>query len=250
MNTITIRRNSFKKIASLLAAAKGVIAYSAHMQIDDSYDTHYSVSTTEAAMAWLKENQPGARVTLTGNELRICGPYWFANEYVVYLDEAEFEAAKAQYVETEEPEAVQVTETAQEVESAEVAAEEQAEEFAPVLVAANDSEFEQSAANDDQFAVTIIPDAQADNVPVNKSTKPAKAITLLENGTFYLESRGSKMTLQRSDLYGWEMHTDNASHRAYRGLGIKTFRTLDEVEKAYKSWRGISLLMETLSNAN
>ncbi len=48
-----------------------------------------------------------------------------------------------------------------------------------------------------------------------------------------------------SDVFGrhWQMHTDNASHRAYRGLGIKEFSTLEEVEKNYKSWRGIAALV-------
>ncbi|MGL1407021.1 hypothetical protein ACSTIX_10585 [Vibrio parahaemolyticus] len=71
-------------------------------------------------------------------------------------------------------------------------------------------------------------------------------IQQLGETTFYLESRGNKMTLSRvTDVWGthWQMHTDNASHRAYRGLGIKEFSTLEDVEKNYKSWRGIAALV-------
>jgi|GEM_PF-5986742 hypothetical protein len=32
MNTVTIRRNAFKKISTILSIAKGAIAYSAHMR--------------------------------------------------------------------------------------------------------------------------------------------------------------------------------------------------------------------------
>lgn len=71
-------------------------------------------------------------------------------------------------------------------------------------------------------------------------------IQQLDETTFYLESRGNKMTLSLvSDSWGhhWQMQTDNASHRAYRGLGVKEFATLEEVEKNYKSWRGIAALV-------
>jgi hypothetical protein len=71
-------------------------------------------------------------------------------------------------------------------------------------------------------------------------------ITQIDSNTFYLESRGNKMTLSREqDTLGqfWRMSTDNASHRAYRGLGVKEFASLEAVEKHYKSWRGVSLLL-------
>ena len=71
-------------------------------------------------------------------------------------------------------------------------------------------------------------------------------IQQLDTNTFYMESRGNKMTLKKkSTIFGdiWEMYTDNASRRAWRGLGVKEFDTLADVQKHYKSWRGISLLV-------
>lgn len=72
-----------------------------------------------------------------------------------------------------------------------------------------------------------------------------KAIQQIDTNTYYLESRGNKMTLTLKETkWGpeWEMYTDNASHRAYRGLGMRTFSNLMQVETAYKSWRGIAAL--------
>lgn len=217
MKTQTIRRNSFKKIASILSNAKGVIAYVAVMRIDDSYDTSYQVSTAEEALSWLKDNQRGARVTLTGNVLEISGPYYFCDSFTVYLDEADFLAAKVELVDryAEEVETV--------VEEAETVTEE-----SQVLVAANDDVYE---------------------VPAEHKASPA--ITPLSDGGFYLAARGSKMTLRFSEAWDcWEMSTDNASHRAYRGLGVKHFQTLEEVERNYKSWRGIADLVNGTAYAN
>jgi hypothetical protein len=78
---------------------------------------------------------------------------------------------------------------------------------------------------------------------------PMSAIMILENGSYYTESRGNKMTLIRNDWDQWEMYTDNASHRAYQGPGVRVFNSLKEVEKHYKSWRGISALVEMITNA-
>lgn len=98
MTTITIRRNAFKKIASILAHAKGVIHYTTWMNIDDSSEINYSVSNIKSAMEWLQENQRGTRVTLHENVLRISGPYWFCDEFTVYLDERKFQDDKKLYV--------------------------------------------------------------------------------------------------------------------------------------------------------
>ena len=71
-------------------------------------------------------------------------------------------------------------------------------------------------------------------------------IIQIDENTFYLESRGNKMTLSRKQgawVEFWQMSTDNASHRAHRGLGIKEFASLEAVEKHYKSWRGVSALL-------
>lgn len=76
-----------------------------------------------------------------------------------------------------------------------------------------------------------------------KSIVPG-VITALNDG-FVLVSRGHKMTLTYDAKFSWwEMHTDNASTRAYRSLGVKIFNSLGEVERAYKSWRGVSLLLD------
>lgn len=75
-------------------------------------------------------------------------------------------------------------------------------------------------------------------------------INVLDANRFHLESRGNVMTLVfDAEFNWWEMHTDNASHRAYGGPGIRIFDDLKQVEKAYKSWKGISVLAEDLEPA-
>jgi hypothetical protein len=72
----------------------------------------------------------------------------------------------------------------------------------------------------------------------------ANAIQMVDEGKFQLQARGCDMTLVRiSD--GWEMYTVNAMVSTYRrGYAIpKFFRSLEEVEAKYKSWRGISALV-------
>ncbi|ECM8230947.1 hypothetical protein YG56_21040 [Salmonella enterica subsp. enterica serovar Kentucky] len=138
---IKIRRNAFKKISSILSTAKGVISCTSWAQVDDSHETQYSVSTPEEALEWLQENQAKARVYLDGNELVICGPYYFSDSFTAYIDEAEFLAAVASLVKEDAPEGEEVTAPA-------AVAEE-----APVLVAANDDSYEPGAANDDFFEV-------------------------------------------------------------------------------------------------
>jgi hypothetical protein len=55
--------------------------------------------------------------------------------------------------------------------------------------------------------------------------------------------KGTTMVLSFNEVCGyWQMMSDNAARRAYRTLGVKTFRSLAEVERAYKTWRGISAL--------
>ena len=74
--------------------------------------------------------------------------------------------------------------------------------------------------------------------------------TIIQTGenTFELAIRGAHMTLRHNpSLSGeWEMTTINAAAKAWsRGRCImpKYFRSLDEVEARYKSWRGISNLL-------
>jgi hypothetical protein len=239
-----IRCNAFKKIASILAESKGVLFCSSHMEIDDSYDTRYSVSSADEALEWLKENQRGARVYMDGNKLVISGPYYFSDHITAYLDEADFIAEAARLVEGFEVAAPVAVEVVNET-SAPIVTE------SPALVAANDASYELVVANDDVYTIERDPEPKK-NAPVKKVATGATAIAVLEDGSFYLESRGHKMKLSfDASLNLWEMHTDNASRRAYRGLGLKFFCSLDEIERTYKSWRGVSLLIEGItSNAH
>lgn len=59
---------------------------------------------------------------------------------------------------------------------------------------------------------------------------------------FRLERGGHTMTLSR-DEFGWHMFTENACTRAWDSLGFRRFSTLADVEKHYKSWRGLSALV-------
>lgn len=73
---------------------------------------------------------------------------------------------------------------------------------------------------------------------------------MLADGSYSVKARGNKMILRhvKSSLGQWSVTTDNASHRAYRGLGVRYFNSLREVEKSYKSWRGIAELVELPSS--
>jgi len=42
----------------------------------------------------------------------------------------------------------------------------------------------------------------------------------------------------------WEVHAINEAVRAYRSLGVKVFWTLEEIERSYKTFRGISALIQ------
>jgi hypothetical protein len=69
-------------------------------------------------------------------------------------------------------------------------------------------------------------------------------IQQLDEKRFFLEVRGTKMTLEpfRS---GWRMKTVSAATRVWSlgGESWKEFNTLAEVEAKYKSWRGIASLL-------
>ena len=73
----------------------------------------------------------------------------------------------------------------------------------------------------------------------------ASPIQMVDENTFKLNTRGCEMTLKR-DGDGWEMYTVNAAVKAWnRGVAIpKFFATLAEVEAKYKTWSGISSLVE------
>jgi hypothetical protein len=63
---------------------------------------------------------------------------------------------------------------------------------------------------------------------------------------YKLTARGNEFTLRFDDIFGqWAMYTVNAAVRAWnRGFAIpKFFDTLEDVERAYKSWKGIVALV-------
>lgn len=55
--------------------------------------------------------------------------------------------------------------------------------------------------------------------------------------------RGTLLTLVRMSAGYWLVSADNAAARAYRSIG-KAFPSLDDVEAAYKTFRGISALIQ------
>ena len=72
----------------------------------------------------------------------------------------------------------------------------------------------------------------------------ATIIQTSENTFTTDNGRGTTMTLSFNKTLGrWQMTSDNASRRAWRGLGVSLYETLDEVEAKYKTWRGISALV-------
>lgn len=72
--------------------------------------------------------------------------------------------------------------------------------------------------------------------------------TILQIGekTFSTDNgRGTKLILKWSEAGSyWMIMADNATVRAYRTMGVKIFHSLAEVEQKYKTWRGISALVE------
>lgn len=70
------------------------------------------------------------------------------------------------------------------------------------------------------------------------------SIQQTDAGAYVVQSRGSQMTLQQTSK-GWRVTTRNAATRVW-GLGgesSKDFDSLSDVERHYKSWRGISALL-------
>lgn len=69
-------------------------------------------------------------------------------------------------------------------------------------------------------------------------------IQQIDASTYSVQSRGTHMTLQQT-AKGWRVITRNAATRVW-GLGgesWKDFDTLSDVERHYKSWRGIEALL-------
>jgi hypothetical protein len=65
-------------------------------------------------------------------------------------------------------------------------------------------------------------------------------ITLLEEGLYETEFRGRIFTLQSHPAGGWCMWTKPVNGRS---SPPKYFDSLDDVEKKYKHWKGISKLI-------
>ncbi len=71
---------------------------------------------------------------------------------------------------------------------------------------------------------------------------------MLTETEYTLDSRGSKFTLKK-EAELWVMYVTNAATKAYRrGYCVpKYFDSLKDVEKKYKSWYGISQLVNDLT---
>ena len=72
-------------------------------------------------------------------------------------------------------------------------------------------------------------------------------IQQISDSEYRLTSGQHQMTLTRASFGGWYVATNNSATRAAyytRNLGsCRHFWTLTEVEKHYKSWRGVSALI-------
>lgn len=76
----------------------------------------------------------------------------------------------------------------------------------------------------------------------------ANAITMVNDKKYTLRARGCDFTLEQQENGKWWMTVMNAAVRAYNnGFSMpKEFDSLKDVEKQYKSWAGISQLVESL----
>jgi hypothetical protein len=70
----------------------------------------------------------------------------------------------------------------------------------------------------------------------------------IDADTFKTKARGCEFTITRRPD-GWRVMVINAATRAWRSLGTKDFPTLEEVEKHYKSLRGIAALIAAEAHA-
>lgn len=69
----------------------------------------------------------------------------------------------------------------------------------------------------------------------------ANTIEVIGKNEFRVVSRGMTITVKPSTLStgGFDVFVDSAMVRAYRTMGMKTFATLEAIEKHYKSFRGL-----------
>lgn len=72
-------------------------------------------------------------------------------------------------------------------------------------------------------------------------------IEKIADGQIRVKTRGAVITATKrfntDHSTHWQVYTDNASHRAYRGTLGKSFDSIAELEKAYKSLKGVSKLI-------
>jgi hypothetical protein len=96
MTMQTIRKNATKKIQSYLDKSVGIIFNTSSMQIDDSFDYTDRLATAEDVISWLADswNYRDARILLEDDKvLKIAGPYYFSDEFCVYLDQDLYDEA-------------------------------------------------------------------------------------------------------------------------------------------------------------
>ncbi len=77
------------------------------------------------------------------------------------------------------------------------------------------------------------------------------AIVMHSPITFTQKVRGNEFTLKRLENGEWEMTVINAAVKAYRnGFAVpRVFSSLEEVEARYKSWRGFSLMVDSITKS-
>ncbi|WP_390241944.1 hypothetical protein [Vibrio sp. R78045] len=75
-------------------------------------------------------------------------------------------------------------------------------------------------------------------------------ICKVSSNTYTCKTRGHDMKLTINANGSCTMATINSSQQAHRGLGISEFKNISEVEKKYKSWRGIAALTQANTSNN
>lgn len=82
------------------------------------------------------------------------------------------------------------------------------------------------------------------------SLMAATTIQQIDDKSYTLTTRGCRMLLERN-RDGWRMKTVSAATRVWSmgGESWKDFGSLEEVERSYKSWRGIAALVGSSAQA-
>lgn len=71
----------------------------------------------------------------------------------------------------------------------------------------------------------------------------ATIIQTADNTYTASNGKGTELKLVKMEAGYWQVWAMNAAVRAYRTPGVKIFWHLSEIEKAYKTFRGISALL-------